>query len=148
MTISDIETADRLSRSRARLLLVLAVIFLSQQASYFADAWEGDRTVGHIKIAAWLIFSILLLLVLTTGGFWFKPKAVRALMDDEVTRANRADALKLGFIATMLAGIALYCVSLFEPIGGREAVHLLMTIGIAAALLRFGYLERRALKDG
>jgi hypothetical protein len=148
MTASDIETADRLSRRRARMLPALAVIFIAQQASYFAEPDAGIRAVDQVKIAAWLVLSIVLLLALATGGFWFKPKAVRALMDDEITRANRADAFRLAFLATMTGGIALYFVSLFEPMSGREAIHLLTTIGIAAALLRFAYLERRALKDG
>jgi hypothetical protein len=30
---------------------------------------------------------------------------------------------------------------------GREAIHVLTTIGIATALLRFGYLERRDLRE-
>jgi hypothetical protein len=148
-TQSDIEAADRLSRRRARMLPMLAIVFLLQQAAYFGDRFaDGDRTVDRVKIAAWLVLSVVLLLALATGGFWFKPKAVRALMDDEVTRANRADAFRIGFLVTMAAAIALYFVSLFEPVGGRDAIHILMTIGIAAALLRFGYLERHALKDG
>jgi hypothetical protein len=147
-TQSNIETADRLARRRARALPVLAIIFLSQQASYFAtQIEEGTRTVDHVKIAAWLVLSVVMLLALATGGFWFRPKEVRALMDDEPTRANRAEAFRIGFLVTMAAAIALYCVSLFEPVGGGEAIHILMTIGLAAALLRFGFLERRALKE-
>ena len=41
-----------------------------------------------------------------------------------------------------------YFLILFEPISGREALHALTTIGSAAGLLRFAYLERRALRDG
>ena len=146
---SDIETADRLSRRRARILPVLAVIFLSQQITYFAGAGEyGTRTVDHVKIAAWLVLAIVMLLALANGGFWFKPRKVRALMDDEPTRANRAEAFRIGFLATMTGAIALYFVSLFEPLGGRETIHILMSIGIAAALVKFGYLERRALRGG
>ena len=69
-------------------------------------------------------------------------------MNDENTQANRAQAFQLGFLFTMGGAILLYVLSLFEPVGAREAIHVLMTIGIAAALLRFGMLERRALKDG
>jgi hypothetical protein len=147
-TPSDFEIAERLGRRRARALPVLAVIFLSQQAAYFGTQIEdGARTVDRVTVAAWLVLSIVMLLALATGGFWFRPAAVRALMDDEVTRANRAEALRLGFLVTMAAAITLYFVSLFEPLGGPDAIHILMTAGIAAALLRFGFLERRALKE-
>ena len=143
----DIETADRLTRRRARMMPVLAAIFIAQQAAYFAEPDAAVRLVDHVKIAAWLLLSIVLLLALATGGFWLKPRGVRALMDDEVTRANRSEAFKLAFFTTMAAAILLYFLSLFETIDGREAVHLLTTVGIATALLRFGYLERRALKE-
>ena len=146
-TQTDIETADRLTRRRARIMPVLAVIFISQQAAYFAEPDAAVRLVDHVQVAAWMLLSIVLLLALATGGFWLKPKGVRALMDDEVTRANRAEAFRLAFFTTMAAAILLYFLSLFETISGREAVHLLTTVGIATALLRFGYLERRALKE-
>lgn len=145
---SDIEAADRLSRRRARMLPFLAILFLTQQAAYFAEPDTGMRAVDHVKVGAWLVLSIVLVLVLATGGFWFRPKRVRALMDDEITRANRAEAFRIGFLATMAAAIVLYFVSQFDPMSGREAIHILTTIGIAAALLRFGFLERRAHKDG
>ena len=146
---SDIETADRLSRRRAQALPILAVIFLTQQAAFITQQVEdGTRTVDHVKTAAWLILSVVLLLALTTGGFWLWRKSVRDLLDDDVTRANRGAAMRTGFLATMMGGIALYLIALFEPVSGREAAHLLVTIGLAAALLRFGVLERRAHRDG
>jgi hypothetical protein len=145
---SDIEVADRLSRRRARMLPFLAVIFITQQAAYFSDRFEGAgtavRTVDHVKIGAWLVLSVVLLLALTTGGFWFKSREVRALLDDEVTRAHRAAALQLGFIVTMVAAFAFYLLIQFEPMSARDSIHLLVTIGIATALVRFGMLERRA----
>jgi hypothetical protein len=148
MTASDIETADRLTRRRARMLPVLAIIFLAQQVTYFsAEGVDGTRAVDHVKVAAWLVLSVVMLLALATGGFWFRPSSVRALMDDEPTRANRTEAFRVGFLVTMAAAIALYFVSLFEPLSGGEAIHMLMTLGIAAALLRFGYLERRSLRE-
>ena len=148
-TSSEIETADRLSRTRARMVLALAVIFISQQAAFIAGRIEDDaRTVDHVKIGAWLVLSIVLLLVLATGGAWLRPRNVRALMEDEITRANRAEAFRLGFLATMIAGILLYVVTLFEPVAGRDAIHILMSIGLVAALIRFGMLERRAFRDG
>ena len=95
------------------------------------------------------MLSIVLLLVLATGGAWLQPKSVRALMDDEVTRANRAEAFRLGFLATMIAAILLYVVTLFEPVAGRDAIHILIVDRPSSrALIRFGMLERRALRDG
>lgn len=149
MTSSDIETADRLSRRRARMLPILAVVFISQQASFFVARIEDEaRTVDQVKIAAWLVLSNVLLALLASRGFWFRSRAVRGLIDDEVTRANRASALGIGFLAGMAGAIATYALTMVETVTAREAVHIVMTTGIGAALLRFGFLERRAHRDG
>ena len=149
MAGNDVEFADRLGRQRARMLPFLAIAFLTQQASFFTSRIEEPaRTVDHVKIGAWLILSVVLLLMLTTGGAWIRRRGVRALLNDEVTRANRTEAMRLGFITAMFGGVALYVITFFEAVGGRDAIHLVMTIGIATALIRFGLLERRAHKGG
>ena len=101
MTIqSDAAKAEQLTRRRARMLPVLAVLFLGQQVSYFGSI-EGDRAVDHVKISAWIVLSIVLLLALTTGGGWIYSKQVRDLANDESTRAHRADGFRWGFVAAM-----------------------------------------------
>jgi hypothetical protein len=144
---TDQEIADRLGRRRARMLPVLAIFFLMQQTAYFSRPDTG-RTVDHFRVSAWIVLSVVMLALLISGGAWFRPASVRALLEDEVTRAHRAKAFETGFIATMVAAIALYFFSLFEPLSGRDAVHLLLSVGIACALLRFGMLERRSHRDG
>ena len=146
---SDVEQADRLTRRRARLLPVMAVLFVSQQVTYFSRAGaDMSRPVDHLRISAWLALSVVLLLILATGGMWFRKASVRAMANDEGTLANRDNALKWGFVAAMAAAIKLYFFSLFEPLGGRQAIHLIMTAGIALSLIRFGMLERRSHRDG
>jgi len=147
--MSEIDTADRLLRRRARMMPVLAVLFLGQQASYLASLDnEGTRPVDYVRNSGWLLMSTMLLLLLATSGYWFRSAGVRALMNDEGTRANRAEALRIGFVLAMATAIVLYGASLVEPVGGRVAIHLIITVGIGAALVRFGMLERRALKGG
>ena len=145
---SNAEQAEALSKRRARALPLLAMIFLLQQTTYFTGGGAGHRTVDHVHIAAWLVLSVVLLLALATGGGWIYPRAVRDLANDEATRAHRDDAFRIAFLVSMGACVLLYLVSFYEPLTGRDALHLVMTFGIAAALLRFGFLERRALRDG
>ena len=47
----------------------------------------------------------------------------------------------------ILSAIALYMVSIFSPVSAREAIHVIVSLGIGAALVRFGMLERRAFRD-
>jgi hypothetical protein len=148
MSSTDYETAERLGRKRARMLPVFAIFFLTQQASYFSGPnVDTGRPVDHFRIGAWLVMSIVLLFVLATGGYWFRSREVRALMNDEVTQAHRTDAVRFGFFGAMIACVGLYVVGLFEPVGGRDVIHVVMSCGIGAALVRFGMLERRAHRD-
>jgi hypothetical protein len=140
------EEADHLGRRRARMLPFLAVIYLSQQISYFSSG-DGVRAVDHVKVGAWVVLSLVLLAALTTKGFWFHRREVRDMIDDEGTRANRGDALGWGFVMAILTAIALFLVSLVERVSAREAIHVIVSLGIAAAIIRFGMLERRALRD-
>jgi len=129
------------------MLFVLAAVFLSQQATYFSGRHDLASPAGHVKIAAWLVLSIVLLLMLATGGGWFRSAGVRALLNDETTREHRRAGFVSGFWAACLAAIVIYAVDLFEPISGHDTVHIILTVAIATAMLTFGRLERRAHRD-
>lgn len=145
---TDQELAERLTRRRARVLPLMAIIFISGQSVYFSDVAEPMRAVDATRISAWLVWALALLLLLATGGGLFRSSKVRALLNDEGTRAHRLRAIAFGFWAAMLACVAVYVSSAFKPVTAREAVHLVLTLGVGGALLRFGMLERRALRDG
>ena len=143
------ERADYLSKRRARMLPALAIIFLTQQVSYFSmAATPGPHSAETAKVSAWLVLSAILLAALSTKGFWLQPKDVRDLIDDENTRANRNDSMRVGFICAMAAAIGVYILTMFDlAVTAREAVHIILTTGLATALIRWGYLERRAHRD-
>jgi hypothetical protein len=146
MTASDIETADRVTRRRARMMPVLAILFLAGQPFYFARNQIEIQT--PIKTAIWLVWAAVLLLSLAMAGGHFRGRAVRDLVEDEVTRANRLRAYAAGFWTAMATVFGIYGLSVFDNIQGRESLHLVMTFSVAAALITFGMLERRALRDG
>jgi len=146
--VSVADKAEFLSKRRARMLPALAVIFLSQQATFFSQMSGGEHVSAEkAKISAWLVLSVVLLFGLATKGFWLEPKEVRDLVDDENTRANRNEGMRWGFLFAMGSAIAIYVLTMFDVVTGREAVHIVLSFGIAAALLRWGVLERRAHRD-
>src|SRR3982750_3921575 len=147
MTVA--EKAEYLSKRRARMLPALAVIFLSQQATFFSQMSGAEHvSAERAKISAWLVLSVVLLFGLATKGFWLERKEVRELVDDENTRANRAEAMRWGFLFEMGSAIAIYVLTMFDVVTGRQAVHIVLSFGIAAALIRWGVLERRAHNFG
>jgi hypothetical protein len=141
------QQAERLSAKRARTLPFLVLIYLSQQLTFLSGE-VGHRNVDHLKIGAWVVLSLVLILALMTKGFWFRSREVRKLIDDENTQANRNEATRIGFLFGMLSAIASYFIAEFEPWSAQDSAHLVLTFGIGAALVRFAMLERRAHRDG
>jgi cation transport ATPase len=145
---TDTENADRYTRRRARVLIVSAIFFIAMQGTHYGQ-FHGSRLVDQFKISAWFVWAIALLAILASGGGFFKGREIRALMNDESTRAHRAEAFAWGFWAAMIGAILLYGLTMIEPAtSAREAIHLILTFGVGVAILRFGRLEMRALKEG
>ena len=145
-TLTDAQQADRLVRRRSRMLPVLAILLMTQQGAFLSSANDG-RAVDHVKIAAWVVMAAVVLLALVTGGGWIFPKRVRDLANDESTQLHRLQAMRLGFINAMLTCFLLYVLGMFTPVPGRDAIHIVTTVGLASALISFAALERRALRD-
>ncbi len=146
LTIS--EQAEQLSRRRARMLPFLAVLYLTQQASFFAATpADPESAFDYVEIGAWVALSLVLLAALTTTGFWWHRKEVRDMIDDEGTRAHRVSALGWGYVMAILSAVTLFLLSIFEPISAREAIHVIVSLGIGAAIIRFAMLEHRAYHD-
>lgn len=146
-TGSAAEIAERVSQRRSRVLWLQAILFIAWQGSFFgwgAPMVEPLRTVDHVKMSAWLVWSAALLLLLATGGGWFRSKEVRRLLNDEVTRAHRAEAQQWGFWFAIPTTIGLSVVSQMAVVTTAEALHAILTLGVGAAILRFAVLERRA----
>ena len=124
----------------------LAAVFIAGQPIFLSNTIAATGTPGQIKLVAWLVWAVALLIALAFAGGHFRGPNVRRLMEDESTLANRAKGYAAGFWAAMIMAVAMYALSLFDNLKGREAVHLILSVSIAAALIRFGLLERRALK--
>jgi hypothetical protein len=140
---SNDEIAERLMKRRANALFALSLLFVVTQGSYI-----GSKSVpGTIHIAAWVVMAIVLLVFFATGGGWARSPAIRALMNDESTRAHRARATTVAFYNMIASGIVVYGLGMVKPVTGGEAAHLIITVGIASALMAFWGLERAALRS-
>jgi hypothetical protein len=140
---SDVERAHGLGRRRARIFAVQAILFLGWQGLFFSGPAVDPRTVGTVKVSAWFVWVLVLLLLLATGGGLLRHRRLRGLLNDELTRQNRTQSYVTGFWVAVAACIGLYVVGIFEPVSGREAVHIVLSAAIAAALLSFALRERR-----
>jgi protein-S-isoprenylcysteine O-methyltransferase Ste14 len=144
MSTEDMALAEKLTLRRARGSIILGVLFLLSMASSLGVDEPANRP-ETIKLAAWVVWVAALLLLLAAGGGFLRSKSVRALMNDDSTEHNRQRAMIFGFWTTVLSAFALYAISLFEPVSGREAIRLLLSAAVGGAIIRFGILERRSL---
>ena len=142
MTTTVTDEADQLTRRRARSATALAIIFLSTQGGSIAS--KGNAMVD----LPFLLWVGVLLVILMFGGGWFSSASVRQAMNDETTRAHRRSAMACAFLISLMGAVLLYVLTFFEDMTTREALRLLLTMTVSAALIRFGTLEKRALADG
>ena len=149
--IPPAERIEALQRKRTRLTYFQGVMFLLWQANFLVlddKVTPAREAVSGVKVASYIVWALLLLAFLATGGNWWVSREVRAILNDETTRAHRHRALMLGFWAAMIAAIGCYVVTLFEPLATQGVIHIVLTAGIFVALIAFGVLERRAQADG
>ena len=137
--------AERVGGRRSRVLLVQLILFLGWQASYISAQVEDGpaRAVDHVRISAWVVWTAVLLLMLLTGGGWIWSREVRRRLNDELSVHNRHEGQRAGFWGAMAAGFGLYLASFYATFEARDVVHIIFTAGIAAAFLRYLWLERR-----
>ena len=68
---NDTEIADRLGRRRSRVTIVVAIYFIAGQAVYLGQpAHDPLRLVDKVRISAWLVLAVVLMILLATNGPW------------------------------------------------------------------------------
>jgi len=144
------QIAERAQRHRNRMLWIAPMLFFIWQGAFFsgyAAPHTPLRTVEIVSLASHLFLALVLLSLLATSGGWRFGKAVRALLDDEATRAHRAQAYAAGFWALALCALGLYAAAPFARLETGEIAHILLSVSVAVPALRFVMLERRADRD-
>ena len=141
--MNDANTIDRGVRRRRGLMgttMILAMAALAAADTLYdnASTW---RLVDFVRVGAILVIALILSLRSTSA---FSLVARDRKLDDELTRANRADAARWGFWALMVALMATFVASFyFASLRLSDVAPMVMVIGAAAAGLRFVTLERR-----
>lgn len=129
---------------RRRRTITAATIFLLVTVLSVMNATAGSdgalRTVDIVRISALVFLAIVLALRSTTN---FTLLARKPELDDELTRANRANAAVVGFWAMLLLTTGVYVASFFGAISVIEAAPLVLAAGALAAGARFSLLEAK-----
>jgi hypothetical protein len=145
---STVEIADELSRKRALGVGAAGAIFLLLQLVARPFFLDGSDAAHLSRLTMWGINTVALLLLLATGGALLKRGEVRDLVNDEVSRSNYKTAVNIGYWIAMSIAMAAYVIGGDDGITAREAIYLIVTPSIGAALLTFSFLELRAHRNG
>ena len=141
---TPVEIADRLSRKRALASAIAAAVFLMVQV--LTHPFFGVDA-QHPRTGMWAVNAFALLLILATGGGLVYNRQIRQLLHDELSRSHYRTAVIAGYWIAMTVAMGLIVLPVSQGMGAREAVYLIVTPSIPAALLTFAYLEHRAHRD-
>jgi hypothetical protein len=129
--------AERAARARAALLATGAVIVAVTAFLRTTDTSATAEGVGWILLmAAWSI-------VLATGGGLALSGQMRALLNDELSIANRGRAITWGFFASLAAATVVLLAAPHVAIDLAGGVRIVTAAGLAVAMLRYALLEWR-----
>lgn len=148
MSRNDVEFADRLSRNRALGTTLAVLAFLGVQLvarPVFRN--DGYAATGPRSYMWALNAGVLLLFLLPAGGVMWGNR-IRALVNDEVSRAHAHTGIVAGFWTAMVLAFAIYLIPAAQHFTAREATYVIVTPTVAVSLLTFAWLEARAYRDG
>lgn len=141
---------DRLSRKRRYFIVALAVvvILMNNAVNLAADAAQVlDLGAAHeidtvLMVGFWV--ATLYLVGTVMGG-----RARNPALNDELTKAHRSTALKIGYwclLAVLALGFAWSRSGrhVFDPAGTERFIMTVVSVGSVIPALAFAFLERRA----
>lgn len=141
---------DRIQRewiSRITILpaasLGITVIAMGQAREWLSGEDTGWSTV---LLAAAATINLLLIPMMIMGWDGGSRKQKR-LLEDELTRAYRADAMTWAFWMLLVGVTGLYLVGLWKPQVTVIALPMALWVAAATAAFRFAALHRRAERE-
>lgn len=144
---SPVEVADKVSRKRAVAVAIAAGVFLLIQV-VTRPVFNSEPDTAHLsRLIMWALNAAALLLLLYTGGGLMQKREIRALVNDEITRANSRSAVNVGYWIAMTIAMGLYALAGYRDLTAREVIYLIVTPSVGIALLAFSWLELRAHRD-
>lgn len=136
------------SRQRRVVLMVMASAFLVWQVPYM-DAFSGMDSAGPsmldiVSFVGFIAWAGGLVWLLARGRVLVRraSPAVRSALEDELVRANRAKAFNVGYVAAVGVAAVMFSLSLFLPVSGTDAAHVILIAGVVTPLYAFAILER------
>ena len=140
------EDAERIEKKTDRILKMSGLMFLTWQISYFTifnQQADHLRTVDIVARVGYLAWASALLMLVATGGGWYGSAEVRAILDDELARAHRADAYRNAFWAVIAVSLIAYVATHVIDVPAQVLAHVVLSAGVLVAVGTLAYLRRQ-----
>jgi hypothetical protein len=140
MMTNEVERAEGLSRARALLMAIAALVMVINIVIQYGDP---HYTSSDVRGASWLLLIGLWTFILWNGGGLRLKGRMRALLNDELSLQNRGRALACGFYTAVVAALVLYIVNWSDPVTTGDALKIVSGGAVTAALACYAWLEWR-----
>ena len=141
------ETEKR-SSLRRLVMMVMASAFLVWQVPTmdFFDRVASDASVAArlLSISGFVVCAVALFLWVMLGRIAARgaSASVASALEDELVKLNRSRAVLTGYAVAIFMSAVIFGVSLFQPVTGREASHLILVVAIVTPIYAFVFLDR------
>lgn len=130
----DADRAERLARRRSVAAIVMGIALAATQSQRMDDGGAGPL--------GWILTAAIVALFLLWASGLFRGSALRGILNDEGSDANRRRSLAIGFWNMMATASVCYLLTYVKDYGPRDAIQIVMTVGMSSALISFGVAER------
>lgn len=121
-------------------LAMLGMVLMSLYPAFDDSQSGGWGALDLVRVTCFLALAGVLAARSTTSVTLLGRDPI---LDDELTRTNRASAGRYGFWFLMMGLAASLILNIWFPIALAQAAPVLLALGASAACLRFITLERR-----
>jgi len=90
----------------------------------------------------WIITGVVVAIFLLWASGLFRNTALRGILNDEGSDVSRRRSLMIGFWNMLATAVVCYILTYVKDYGPRDAIQIIMSVGICSALISFGVAER------
>ncbi|MDR6790843.1 high-affinity Fe2+/Pb2+ permease [Sphingomonas sp. BE138] len=128
------ERAERLSKHRALAAIIMGTALAATQTQRMDASGAGPIT--------WIVTGLIVAIFLIWASGIFRNTALRGILNDEGSDVSRRRSLMIGFWNMLATAVVCYVLTYVKDYGPRDAIQIIMSVGICSALISFGVAER------
>lgn len=133
MDVAVTDRAERLAGQRSVAAMAMGVVLIVTQ---------GQRTAqGRAGLISWALTALITAVFLVWASGMFRAGALQRILNDESSQLSRRRAIAIGFCNMIATALVCHALTFVKDYGARDAIQIIMTVGMSSALISFSGLE-------